>query len=347
MDKDVTEQIPRCNGAAPGTIGLKYVSDQEPGITRIRRGRGFSYHLPGGDLLRDEEHLMRVRALGIPPAYSDVWFCLSADGHLQATGLDARGRKQYRYHADWLTFRDRTKFDQLLPFGNALPRIRNRVRTDLKGAADRERTVLAALCVLLDKAHLRVGNQVYADENGSFGATTLLKRHVRITGDRLQLSFTAKGGKRVRRSVKHATLSRQLEKISDLPGRQLFVWRGEDDRLRPVDSGRLNAYLADVSGLDITAKTFRTWAGSVAAFDLARQRVADGTRPSIKAMSEEAAAVLFNTPAICRSSYIHPAIVRLADPETAVDEDWFVSASGVEKRLKKAESLMLDFLKTG
>jgi len=328
----------------PVPQGLVYVSGSDPGISRVRRGRGFSYHLPDGSLLRDAAELMRIKALGLPPAYSDVWICMQAEGHLQATGVDDRGRKQYRYHELWSAYRDRTKFGQLIDFGEALPGLRRRILRDLKGEPFNEQTVLAALCMLLDRAHLRVGSQAYVEENGTFGATTLLKRHLRLEGDRLDLQFTGKGGKRVRRRLRHPTLSRVLDKIADLPGRQLFVWRDDQDQLHPVDSGRLNAYLSETAGPELSAKTFRTWAGSVAALSSARKAMAQERRPTIKEMCEAAADRLSNTAAICRSSYVHPAIIDLAQPEPPVDRHWFARPLQARRNLKLDEEYLLRFL---
>lgn len=293
--------------------GLVYVSDSEPGIRRQRAGRSFCYRLPDGSLLRDAAVKARIAALGLPPAYENVWICLEENGHLQATGYDARGRKQYRYHPGWQALKSGDKFDQLIAFGRALPKLRRTVRRDLDGAPGTVDTMLAAITVLLDEAHLRVGNRAYAVENKTYGATTLLKRHVCLSDGRIELRFTAKGGKRVRRTLKNPRLQRLLEDCADLPGRQLFVWRDENAAARPVDSGRLNTYLADISGIAVSAKTFRTWAGSLAAFSLARQAIEEGGRPTIKGMAQAAAEVLHNTPAIARSSYIHPDIIALAD----------------------------------
>ena len=303
---------------APDTLsqtGLVYVSDSEPGIRRQRTGRSFCYRLPDGSLVRDARLKARISALGLPPAYENVWICIEENGHLQATGYDARGRKQYRYHADWQALKSGDKFDQLIAFGRALPKLRRAVRRDLDGAPGTVDTMLAAITVLLDEAQLRVGNRAYAMENKTYGATTLLKRHVSLADGRIELRFTAKGGKRVRQTLKHPRLQRLLEDCADLPGRQLFVWRDDADLVRPVDSGRLNTYLADISGIAVSAKTFRTWAGSLAAFSVARQAVETGVRPTIKAMSEAAAETLYNTPAIARSSYIHPDIIALAEAQ--------------------------------
>lgn len=305
---------------APDTLsqtGLVYVSDSEPGIRRQRAGRSFCYRLPDGALVRDAALKARISALGLPPAYQNVWICIQDNGHLQATGYDARGRKQYRYHTDWQALKSGDKFGQLIAFGRALPKIRRVVRRDLDGAPGTVDTMLAAITVLLDEAQLRVGNRTYAEENKTYGATTLLKRHVTLADGRIELRFTAKGGKRVRRTLKHPRLQRVLEDSADLPGRQLFVWRDEMNLVRPIDSGRLNGYLAEIAGIAVSAKTFRTWAGSLAAFTMARHTIEEGGRPTIKGMATAASEALHNTPAIARSSYIHPDVIALAEaPET-------------------------------
>jgi DNA topoisomerase-1 len=321
-------------------LGLVYVSDTEPGIRRRRKGKGFSYVMPDGTTLADELQRARIGALGLPPAYENVWICLYDNGHLQATGIDARGRKQYRYHKEWQSFRSAGKFHQLIEFGRALPKIRRTVLRHLDTGAEDVNGVLAALTTLLDEAHLRVGNQAYVRENGTYGATTLLKRHLKIVDGRIELKFRAKGGKRVQRSLKHPRLQKILEEIADLPGRQLFVWKDESGALKPIDSGRLNAYLAEISGIPISAKTFRTWAGSLAAFGAAREAITGGGRPTVKQMSEAAAEALHNTPAISRSSYIHPAIIALAGNDHPLVE----SGNEQLRGLRAEENRLLDFL---
>jgi DNA topoisomerase-1 len=328
------------NAEAITELGLVYVSDAEPGIRRRRKGKGFSYVMPDGTTLADELQRARIGALGLPPAYENVWICLYENGHLQATGFDARGRKQYRYHKEWQSFRSAGKFHQLIEFGRALPRIRRTVLRHLDTGAEDVNGVLAALTTLLDEAHLRVGNQAYVRENGTYGATTLLKRHLKIVDGQIELKFRAKGGKRVQRSLKHPRLQKILEEIADLPGRQLFVWKDESGALKPIDSGRLNAYLAEISGIPISAKTFRTWAGSLAAFGVARETIAGGGRPTVKQMSEAAAEALHNTPAISRSSYIHPAIIALAGNDHPLIE----TSNEPLRGLRAEENRLLDFL---
>ena len=331
------------NADAIADLGLIYVSDTEPGIRRSRKGKGFCYRLPDGKLVADPELKDRIAALGLPPAYDDVWICLQENGHLQATGYDARGRKQYRYHKDWNAFRSVEKFHQLIEFGQALPKIRRQALRDLDTGVDDIRGVLAALTTLLDEAHLRVGNQAYVKENGTYGATTLLKRHIKLNDGKIELKFRAKGGKRVQRSLKHPRLQKILEEIADLPGRQLFVWKDETGSLKPVESGRLNSYLAEISGIAISAKTFRTWAGSLAGFGVARSAILEGRRPTVKEMAEASAEVLHNTPAISRSSYIHPRIIALADRERDVPEEMPEAAAPL-RGLRAEENRLLDFL---
>ena len=294
-------------------IGLTYVSDSSPGISRRRCGRGFRYLLPSGRTLRDPTQKARIKSLAIPPAYEDVWICPAPNGHIQATGLDVRGRKQYRYHERWRAFRDHLKFSDLQQFGVVLPRLRRRVRDDLKADVGSLSFTLAAMVRLLDTVPLRIGDPDYRDENGTFGATTLENRHLRLDGDIIRLSFTAKGGKRVRRRLQNSRLHKVLEQIADLPGRELFVWEDDHGDIQPVDSRRLNNYLGEATGDEtITAKTFRTWAGSVVAFDTAVNALQQDEAPSIKLLTEAAAKRLHNTPAICRRSYIHPAVIDLA-----------------------------------
>lgn len=314
--------------AVPRIPGLVYVSDAEPGIRREKRGRGFCYRLPDASLLKDEEQLARIRALGLPPAYTGVWICLDPNGHLQATGLDARGRKQYRYHRDWADWRSKRKYTDLAAFAEALPRIRRAVLRDLESPPDDAVFLLAALVALLDATYLRVGNRSYTRENGTYGATTLLKNHFRFGPDGIRLSFRAKGGKRIQRTLRHPRLQRILEAIADLPGREFFSWRDGDGASRRIDSGRLNGYLSQIAGLELSAKTFRTWGGSLAAFDQACRALREERAPTIREMCEAAAEALCNTPTICRTSYVHPAVLALTEADPEQDFAWLETANG-------------------
>ncbi|MBB3945410.1 DNA topoisomerase-1 [Rhizobium skierniewicense] len=326
-------------------IGLTYVSDQEPGIARERRGSGFSYRLPSGERLSDKIEINRLKSLGVPPAYEKVWICLDPTGHLQATGYDARGRKQYRYHPEWHAFRGDTKFYQLKTFGEALPSIRRRAASDIAKQETGQNATLAALVLLLDAAHLRVGNKTYLETNGTYGATTLLKKHIKF-GETIELRFAAKGGQRVKRKLKHPRLQRILENIADLPGRQLFVWQDDAGAVHPVDSSALNAYISQSAGEGISAKTFRTWGGTLAAFGHAARALEGGDRPTIKSMCVAASEELSNTPTICRKSYVHPAVLDIATDEKAIKrlETVLGSDSKQTSGLRADERKLLAFL---
>ena len=288
--------------------GLIYVSDDQPGITRLRRGRGFSYRAPDGTLIGPGAERARLEALAVPPAYEDVWMCIKPNGHLQATGRDQRRRKQYRYHPDWAAQQARTKFDSLVPFGHLLPRIRARVGRDLEQEVGDRGFALAAAVALIDRTSMRVGSPDYTRENGSYGALTLRGRHVALDGNEIRLRYTAKGGKKVRRRIKDKTLARILHKIDDLPGAEVLSWVDDAGTPHALNSTALNDYLAEASGEDgFTAKTFRTWTGSRAAYEVAEKGSA-----TIKDMAQAAADQLSNTPTIARNSYIHPAVIDLA-----------------------------------
>ncbi len=329
-------------------IGLVYTTDATPGISRRRRGTGFSYHLPDGMRVTDETILQRIRRLALPPAYERVWISLDPRGHLQATGFDARGRKQYRYHADWATWRSNRKFDDLVTFGHALPAIRRRVLRDLEDRTQETPFLLSALVSLLDVTYMRVGNRTYVEENKTYGATTLQKRHLTFEQDGIRLSFIAKGGKRVRRKLRHPRLQKILEEIADLPGRDLFSWRDREGALHRIDSGRLNAYLVQITGHSLSAKTFRTWGGSVAAFGEAWKMIQAEERPTIRQMCQVASDRLHNTPSICRSSYVHPAVLALSDKETDLSAiRAAVSGATGHALLRADENRLMAFLESG
>ncbi|MGJ8615390.1 MAG: DNA topoisomerase IB [Sulfitobacter sp.] len=313
---------------------LIYVTDDQPGITRQKRGRGYSYVAPDGTTIARGPERQRLEALAVPPAYEDVWMCPLPNGHLQATGRDARNRKQYRYHVDWTAAQAETKFAGLVDFGHVLPRIRRHVQRDLKGEAGDQSFALASAVALIDRTSMRVGNPDYARQNGSYGALTLRGKHLKLNGNTIQLRFKAKGGKKVRRQMNDRTLARILGKINDLPGAEVLSWLDDDGTPHRLSSAGLNGYLAEAAGTDgITAKTFRTWTGSLAAFEVAEKGAA-----TIKAMAEAAADRLHNTPTIARNSYIHPAVIDLAGAEPVLDEGHAMSG------LYAAEGRMLAFL---
>jgi DNA topoisomerase I len=299
--------------AAARSAGLRWVTDAQPGLRRVRVGRGFKYLQPSGAPLRDAAVLGRIRSLAIPPAWKDVWICPDPRGHIQATGRDAKGRKQYRYHPRWREVRDETKYGRLLEFGCALPQIRARVERDLTRRGLPREKVLATVLRLLEKTLIRVGNEEYARANRSFGLTTLNSRHVKVSGRRIHFRFRGKSGKVHEFGIQDGDLSRIVRRCQELPGQELFQYVDERGRRRTVDSGDVNAYLREVSGRDFTAKDFRTWAGTVrASFALAALPPPSSQRhgkQSVKDAICEVARRLGNTPAICRKSYVHPAVV--------------------------------------
>ena len=298
--------------AAALAAKLHYVSDKRPGITRIRDGEGWMYHAPNGTPVTDERVLDRIRKLAIPPAYTDVWICRDPRGHLQAVGRDARGRKQYRYHPRWREVRDEAKYNKMLTFGRVLPIIREHVRHDLGLAGLPKRKVLAAIVALLERTMMRVGNEEYAKTNNSFGLTTLHDEHVQVKGTHLTFDFRGKHGVQHHIDLADRRLARVVERCRDLPGQDLFQFLDHDGGTHHVVSDDVNAYLHEVSGEEITAKDFRTWAATNLAALALRDREAFDTPAKAKKhlveVVEHVAKNLGNTPAICRKCYIHPAV---------------------------------------
>ena len=294
--------------------GLRYVTDAMSGIRRRRAGRGFAYVDAEGRPVKDAETLNRIRALAIPPAWTDVWICPVPTGHLQATGRDARGRKQYRYHNRWRSVRDETKFERLADFGLALTPIRRRVDRDLRIPDLTREKVLATVVRLMDVAFARVGNLEYARDNKSFGLTTLRNRHVEVNGGQVRFEFTGKGGKVHSFDVDDHRLARTVRRCRDLPGQELFQYLNGDGQRRPIGSSDVNDYLRETTGDEFTAKDFRTWAGTVvAAKTLAVMGSPTSKRQATRNVNRAMAVVgesLGNTPAIARSSYVHPTVVE-------------------------------------
>lgn len=288
---------------------LCYVDDALPGITRRKAGRSWAYFDAKGNRITDRAEIDRLNAIALPPAYQDAWFCPSPHGHIQATGYDDKGRKQYRYHADFREQRETEKYGRCADFGRALPLIRARVEADLRRTALSKERAVAAIVRLLDLGHLRIGNEAYAKANKSFGATTLRNRHARLKGSTLKLRYRAKSGKDVTMRITDGSLARFVRRCQDLPGQHLFQYLDEAGEPHPVTSTDVNDYLRDASGQDFTAKNFRTWGASVLAFAVLH---AAGCRIPLKSLLEPVCAALGNTPAIARKSYIHPALTALA-----------------------------------
>ena len=285
--------------------GLRYVSDAEPGISRQRAGSGFRYRDPAGAVVRDKAVLARIQALAVPPAWDKVWICPREDGHLQATGRDARRRKQYRYHPRWREARDETKYGRMLAFARALPRIRRRVRRDLALSGLPRDKVLATVVRLLETTRMRVGNEEYARANDSFGLTTLRARQVRVRGATMQFRFRGKSGVWHEFSLSDRALASIVRRMRDLPGYELFQDLDEQGETRAVDSADVNGYLQAVAGEEFTSKDFRTWAGTV----LAAQALHQAGENSLSRAVEQVARQLGNTMAVCRKCYIHPAVI--------------------------------------
>jgi DNA topoisomerase-1 len=298
--------------AAVRVPGLRYVSDRKPGIVRLLRRQKFVYRMPDGTAVRAAEELSRIRHLAIPPAWKEVWICPVANGHIQATGRDARGRKQYRYHEQWRTVRDSTKYDRLLAFGKVLPHIRARVAADLRRPGVPREKVLATVVRLMEMTLIRVGNDEYAATNGSYGLTTMHNRHARVSGERTTFEFKGKSGKKHRIDVRDRTLAKLVRRCQELPGQELFGYVDKKGRPRDVTSGDVNRYLRDIAGSEFSAKDIRTWAGTVLAATALRElktfHSETHAKRQINKAVEAVARLLGNTPAICRKSYIHPHI---------------------------------------
>ncbi len=299
--------------ASAKSAGLKYASDERPGITRERRGKGFVFRGPKGQLIRDARTLARVRALVLPPAWTNVWISTDPRAHLQATGRDAAGRKQYRYHPHWVAERDSNKYDRMLAFAEVLPVIRRRTRRDMMGPACCRPRVLATVVELLGKTYIRIGNEEYARKHRSHGLTTLLDRHVTIRGRRLKFAFRGKSGVFQAIEIEDPRLAKAVQQCQDLPGQTLFQYRDEQRRVRSLSSTDINRHLRDVTGGQFTAKDFRTWAGTVRAAEaLDAMKPPSSKTARNKAIVEAVdgvAEALGNTRAVCRKCYIHPTVL--------------------------------------
>jgi len=330
-------EVPAAEPAAPTehelaatSVGLRYVSDAMPGIRRQRAGSGLKYVRPNGSVIRDPATLLRIRGLVIPPAWTEVWICPYPEGHIQVTARDAKGRKQYRYHPKYRAVRDETKFGRMLEFSELLPGIRERLEHDLKLPGLERPKVLATVVWLLERTFIRIGNDEYARDNRSYGLTTMRRRHVAVSGARLRFDFRGKSGVKHAVSITDRRIARIVQHCQSLPGEELFQYLDDAGKRQSVDSGDINAYLREISGREVTAKDFRTWAGTMLAAAALRKLGPAGSerqaKANIVAAVDEVANRLGNTRAVCRKYYIHPAILEaysagtvLAPPEP-VDE---------------------------
>jgi DNA topoisomerase-1 len=312
----IDEQLPEKTVEVAAVIaeeGLRYVSDATPGYTRKRTSASFSYWDKDHQRITNKDIIHRIKSIGIPPAYEKVWICPSANGHIQATGLDARGRKQYRYHPKWRELRDQNKYEHIMQFAAALPQLRKRVAADMKREGLPREKVLATVVSLLEKTLIRVGNAEYANANKSYGLTTMRRRHVAIKGGTLRFSFTGKSGKQWNLAVEDKRITGVVKRCDDIPGHELFKYIGDEGEARTIDSGDVNTYIKEITQQNFTAKDFRTWAGTVlAALALSEYKKYDSeaeAKRNVVAAIEKVAKQLGNTPAICRKCYVHPEIL--------------------------------------
>jgi DNA topoisomerase-1 len=333
--------------------GLRYVSDDQPGFSRQRKGEEFEYFDAKGKSIRDEQRLLRIKRLAIPPAWSDVWICPSPNGHIQATGRDARGRKQYRYHERWREIRDENKYDRLVNFGKALPKIRRRLKKDLTLSGLPREKVLATIVQLLERSLIRVGNEEYARENKSFGLTTLQDRHVDVKGSKLRFRFRGKSGRLHEVDVTDRRIARIISNLQDLPGQSLFQYVDDEGGVHEISSQDVNEYLREITGEDFTAKDFRTWAGTVLATIALSTAGAFETKKQAKANLKQAigavAKILGNTPTVCRQCYIHPAVLEAYLNGNAINGFRPSTREEFEKQgidLASAQAAVLKFLQS-
>jgi DNA topoisomerase-1 len=330
------------NARRKAPLMLRHSSDCEPGFTRKKVGRYWAYFDQKGERITDREVIDRLNAVGLPPAYTNAWFCADANGHLQATGVDARGRKQYRYHSDFRANAEASKFAGLREFGKALPKLRRRVARHLNQRNLTRETVLAAVVRLLDVEYLRIGNEQYAKENKSFGATTLLSRHVKQAGQKLKMRFAGKSGVVHEVTITDRRLARIVRRCQELPGQALFQYVNGDGEPQQITSADVNDYIRDATGGDFTAKHFRTWGASAIAFDTLLE-ADELTKISVNTMIEPVAEALGNTVAISRKSYVHPALVEAAK-ERPRDPLPGMERPPPRKWLSSAEVGLLQFL---
>ena len=335
--------------AAAAEAGLRYVSDDSPGYGRKANGEHFEYVDTHGKPIRDEERLLRIKRLAIPPAWTDVWICPSPAGHIQATGRDARRRKQYCYHERWRELRDENKFSRLAEFAKALPKIRRRVAQDIRLPGLPREKVLATVVRLLERTFIRIGNEEYARENKSFGLTTIKNRHVRVKGDHLRFRFRGKSGRQHEVAITDGRIARIVSKCQDLPGQDLFQYVSDDGEVRNVTSQDVNDYLREITSENFTAKDFRTWAGTVLGAIALNAQGEFQTKKQAKANLKTAicavAHFLGNTPAICRKCYVHPAIVEAYLNRTQIAGLDQATKNAAKINLRAIERAVLKFLR--
>jgi DNA topoisomerase-1 len=333
--------------------GLRYVSDDRPGYTRKAKGEDFEWFDADGKPIRDEQRLLRIKRLAIPPAWTDVWICPAANGHIQATGRDARCRKQYLYHDRWREVRDENKYDRIISFGKALPKIRRQVAKDLKLPGLPRNKVLATVVQLLESTFIRIGNEEYARENKSFGLTTMKDRHVEVKGAKLRFRFRGKSGREHEIDVTDRRTAKIISKLQDLPGQDLFQYLDDDGKRCEISSQDVNEYLREITGEDFSAKDFRTWAGTMlTAVGLNAQEKFETkkqAKSNINTAIKAVAKILGNTPAICRKCYVHPAVLETYLDQKSIDGLKAMTEDALEKEdvdLRSSEAAVLKFLES-
>jgi DNA topoisomerase-1 len=321
--------------AAASVANLNYVSVQDEGITRLRKGNGFTYAYRG-KTIHDEKILERIRKLAIPPAWTDVWICYSANGHIQATGHDVRGRKQYRYHARWSAMQQETKFHRMIEFGKVLPALRAKLQKDLAQTGFPESKVMAMVISLMERTFIRIGNEGYEKLYGSYGLTTLKNNHVNIKGDQITFSFKGKKGVYHKITLKSKKLARIVRQCLAIPGKELFQYYDDNNELRKVDSGQVNQYLKDCVHMEFTTKDFRTWAGTLSMLEALKAAPECMSKTdwqkNITAALQEVSRKLGNTVTVCKKYYVHPELVRLYKEELLTD---FLKIDKLEESEKK------------
>ena len=332
--------------------GLRYTHDDSPGISVKRKGDKVEYFDPNGVKIIDEKILGRIKSLAIPPAWKEIWICTKPNGHLQATGIDSRGRKQYRYHPKWREVRDATKYDRMIAFGYSLPKIRRRISQDLELPGMPKDKILATIVQLLEKTLIRVGNEEYAEENQSYGLTTMRNKHVKVRGSEVKFEFKGKSGVKHKISLSDKRLAKIIKKVQDLPGYELFQYIDDNAEKRSIDSSDVNQYLKEISGQDFTAKDFRTWHGTMLAAD-ALLKMEDFTSQTqakklVVQAVEEVSSQLGNTKAVCRKCYIHPIIIERfleGKLKTELEEAKSIQFEEGFTRLRKGEVEVISYLK--
>src|ERR1700730_2715235 len=346
--KIVAESMDAAEGA-----GLRYISDGRPGYTRKPKGDDFDWLDTEGKVIRDEQRLLRLKRLAIPPAWTDVWICPAPNGHLQATGRDARRRKQYLYHERWREVRDENKYDRIISFGKALPKIRRRIAHDLYLPGLPRNKVLATVVQLLERTFIRIGNEEYARENKSFGLTTMKDRHVEVKGAKLRFRFRGKSGREHEVDVTDRHIAKIVSKLQDLPGQDLFQYVDDDGKICDITSQDVNEYVREITGEDFSAKDFRTWAGTVlTAIGLNAQEKFENkkqAKSNINTAIKAVAKILGNTPAICRKCYVHPAVLETYLDQKSIDGLKAMTEDALEKEnvdLRSSEAAVLKYLES-